>query len=68
MITLLSRLFIKNRENTDAASVRGAYGTLCGALGIVLNLILFVAKLLVGLLTGAISITADRPSAEKTKS
>lgn len=59
MITLLSRLFIKNRENTDAAAVRGAYGTLCGALGIVLNLILFVAKLLVGLLTGAISITAD---------
>ncbi|MBQ2718999.1 MAG: cation transporter [Clostridia bacterium] len=59
MITLLSRLFIKDRENTASVAVRLAYGTLCGILGIFLNLLLFAAKLLVGLFTGAISVMAD---------
>ena len=59
MITLLSRLFIKNRENTADPQVRGAYGFLCSALGIFLNIVLFAAKFLAGTLTGSIAVTAD---------
>lgn len=59
MITLLSRLFIKNRSDINNPVVRRAYGMLCGALGIGLNLILSSGKLLAGVLSGSISITAD---------
>ena len=59
MISLLSRFFIKNRENTRDPAVRRAYGTLCGTVGIVLNLVLFALKYLAGTLSGSISITAD---------
>ena len=37
MITLLSKLFIKNREDVKDQKVRQAYGVLCGAVGIFLN-------------------------------
>lgn len=59
MITLLAKIFIPDRENVTSASVRGAYGKLCGALGIVLNLFLFAGKLAAGMLSGAISIMSD---------
>ena len=59
MITLLSRLFIKNRSDIKNPSVRRAYGMLCGALGIGLNLILSLGKFVAGVLSGSISITAD---------
>ncbi len=59
MINLLSKLFIKNRDNTSSPEVRAAYGTLCGIMGIILNIVLFGIKLLAGLLSGAISIMAD---------
>ena len=38
---------------------RNKYGMLCGIVGIFLNLILFAGKLFAGMLSGAISITAD---------
>lgn len=56
MITLLSKIFIKTNEKT---AERRAYGVLCGALGIFLNLVLCVFKLIAALLTGSVSITAD---------
>ncbi|MCH5338286.1 MAG: cation transporter [Acetatifactor sp.] len=59
MITLLSRLFIKNHSDIKNPSVRRAYGMLCGALGIGLNLILSLGKFVAGVLSGSISITAD---------
>lgn len=59
MITLLSRLFIKNRSDIKNPTVRRAYGMLCGALGIGLNLILSLGKFVAGVLSGSISITAD---------
>ncbi len=59
MITLLSRFFIKNREQTEQPAVRRAYGTLCGILGIVLNLLLFAAKFFAGTISGSIAMTAD---------
>ena len=59
MLNLLSRLLIKNRDDVSSPSVRQAYGVLCGALGIFLNLCLFAGKLAAGLLSNSIAITAD---------
>lgn len=59
MTNLLVRLFVKNREKVEDPGVRGAYGTLAGAVGIVCNLLLFVAKLIIGTISGSVSITAD---------
>lgn len=59
MIELLSRIAIKNREDTGDADVRQAYGVLCGAVGIALNLLLFAGKWLAGVLSGSIAVTAD---------
>ena len=57
MITLLARLFIRHRE--DEVRTRRAYGILCGAVGIFLNVLLFAGKFFAGLLSGSIAITAD---------
>jgi len=59
MTNLLLRLFVRDLEHTDSAGTRSAVGTLSGAVGITVNLILFAAKLLTGILTGSVSITAD---------
>ena len=59
MITLLARLFIRDHRNVRDGAVRRAYGVLCGAVGILLNMLLFAGKLLVGSLARSIAITAD---------
>ena len=59
MIGLLSRIFIKNHRDYTSASVRQAYGTLSGILGICFNIILCIAKFFAGSLTGSISVSAD---------
>lgn len=59
MTQLLLRLFVKDADNTESPKVRAAIGTLSGLVGIVCNVLLFAFKLLVGTLTGSVSITAD---------
>ena len=59
MIGFLASRFIKDYQNTSDAAVRRAYGVLCGAVGIVINLLLFALKLLAGTLAGSVAITAD---------
>lgn len=59
MIQLLSRWLIPDRENVSSPAVRQAYGTLCGAAGIALNLLLFIGKFFAGQLSGSIAVTAD---------
>ncbi len=59
MTDLLIRLFIKDSENVKNRVVRRSYGVMAGVVGIVCNVILFTAKLITGILSGAISITAD---------
>ena len=59
MITLLSRMFIKDRENYSDERVRRAYGVLCSCVGIFLNILLFAGKYLAGILSGSIAVTAD---------
>ena len=59
MIRLLSRLFIKNYHDYSSPTVRQAYGTLSGILGICFNIILCAAKFIAGSLMGSISVSAD---------
>ncbi len=59
MTSLLLKLFVKDYKNTDNASVREKYGVLAGFVGIVTNIIIATAKLIIGTFSGSISITAD---------
>ena len=59
MTKLLLRLFVKNYENSADMAVRASVGKLAGATGIVCNIILFLMKLLAGLLAGSVAIIAD---------
>ena len=59
MTGYLMRRFIRDYEDTETPQVRQQYGALSGGVGILLNLLLFLGKLAAGLLTGAISVTAD---------
>ena len=59
MISLLSRLLIKNHEDTSNPAVRQSYGVLCGFMGIFFNLLLFTGKFVAGTVSHSIAITAD---------
>ncbi len=59
MTNLLLRLFVKNPENPTDSKVRAATGALSGVVGIVMNFLLFLGKLLVGTASGSVAITAD---------
>ena len=59
MQKLLTRLFVKNSDDIKNPTVRRAYGTMTSITGILLNLLLFVIKLVAGTLSGSISIRAD---------
>ena len=58
MISLLARFFCKS-DGKSPAQLRTAYGILCGAVGIGLNLLLFLGKFFAGTLSGSVAITAD---------
>ncbi len=57
MFSLLIKLF--HIKTKDTASFRGAYGMLCGGVGIFFNLLLFIGKFIAGTLSHSIAITAD---------
>ena len=59
MTAFLVRHLIRDSERTEDPAVRERYGILAGATGIALNLLLFLCKLIAGMITGAISVTAD---------
>ncbi len=59
MTTLFKKLFIKNYKDTTNPTVRSAYGTASGVLGIVGNAFLVIIKLIAAFLSGSISIIAD---------
>lgn len=59
MTEFLVRRFIKNYDCVENQEVRQKYGILGGAVGICCNLILFLAKLLAGVITSSISVMAD---------
>ncbi len=59
MRKFLIRAFIKDFENTKDPGVRTQYGKLAGTVGIITNLILCVAKIMIGLLINSIAVIAD---------
>lgn len=59
MTHLLTKLFVKNYENTSEESVRKDYGTLSSIVGIIINLILAAIKVLAGILSSSVAIIAD---------
>lgn len=59
MITLLSKIFIKNYNNYKDVDVRRKYGILGSVMGICLNIFLFSVKYVAGMISSSIAITAD---------
>ncbi len=59
MFNLLLKIFIKNPNDTKDPKVRSMYGLLCSYISIFLNFILFITKLIIGLILKSVSITAD---------
>lgn len=59
MVTLLSKLFIKNRDDIKNLQVRTAYGVICGGLGIFLNILIAILKIVAGSIASSIAIISD---------
>ncbi len=59
MTRLLIKLFIRNIENTGSEAVRMRYGVLSGAVGIALNALLALFKLIFGSAAHSIAVVAD---------
>ena len=59
MTGFLVKIFVRNYENTENADVRTAYGVLASIGGICCNLLLFSAKILLGMMVHIISVMAD---------
>lgn len=55
----LIKLFVRDYQNVTNSGVRQQYGKFAGFMGIVSNLVLFIIKIVIGTLSGSVSITAD---------
>ncbi len=59
MIKIIISKWIKNYENVTDRNVRESYGVLSGILGILCNLLLFIAKISIGLMINSIAVISD---------
>lgn len=59
MTRILIQKFVKDAAHPNSPAARQSCGALSGIMGIVLNLLLFAAKLIAGILSASISVTAD---------
>ncbi len=59
MKNILAKIFIKDYKNYQKQEVRNAYGKLCGAVGIVSNILLCAVKIITGVLISSVAILAD---------
>ena len=59
MTKLLLKLFVKDYDKKENSAVRGKVGTLSGIVGILANAVLCAGKLIIGTISGSVSITAD---------
>lgn len=59
MFGFITKLFIKDRDDVNNPRVREKYGRLTGVIGLVLNALLCTGKIIVGLITGALSVVSD---------
>lgn len=51
--------FVKDYKNTSNEKVRENYGLFAGIIGIIVNIILFSVKLIIGIISNSIAVTAD---------
>ena len=59
MTSLLIKLFVKNHNDTKSIEARNRYGNLGSAVGICVNVLLSALKIVIGILGGVLSVTAD---------
>lgn len=59
MNELLCKWFVKDHKNTEDPVVRERYGKFAGIVGILSNLVLCTAKILIGIVSGSIAIIGD---------
>ncbi|MBE5943412.1 MAG: cation transporter [Lachnospiraceae bacterium] len=59
MTDFLVKKFVKKHEEINDIKVRESYGTLSSVVGIICNIILFIAKFIMGTLANSISIVSD---------
>ena len=59
MTEFLVKRFVKNYDRVEEAQVRTAYGAMASMVGIGCNILLFLAKMAIGLLANSISVMAD---------
>ena len=59
MVSLLTRLLIKDYKNIASPSVKKSYAKLSSIIGILLNILLFTVKLFSGLISGSTAIVTD---------
>lgn len=59
MINLIIKKFIKNYENVNDPNVRENYGTVSSIVGIILNVLLSLSKILIGTIFNSIAVMAD---------
>ena len=52
-------MFVKNNKNIEDKDVRASYGVLASVVGLISNVILFLLKIIIGLLIKSISVMAD---------
>lgn len=59
MTNFLIKHFIKDYKDIENPCVRDSYIIFSGTLGLIINIFLFVLKLIIGLIMGSIAITSD---------
>jgi cation diffusion facilitator family transporter len=59
MTNFLIGLFIDKNQDVKDVKVRGRYASIAGFTGIILNVLLFIGKLVLGILAGSVAIIAD---------
>ncbi len=59
MINFLIRVFVGKNKDANDVKVRSRYASLAGVTGILLNVLLFVGKLVLGIIAGSVAIVAD---------
>ncbi len=56
---MLRKIFIKDYKNFNNDKVKVQHGIYCSVLGVVLNLLLFIIKMVAGILSNSISVIGD---------
>ena len=59
MTAILIKLFVKNYSDTKSIEARNRHGNLGSVVGIFVNILLSVIKIVIGLIGGVLSVTAD---------